>query len=311
MNNIILTICCLTYNHEKYIRKTLEGFLKQKTKYNFRIIVHDDASTDSTQLIINEFTQKYPEKFITIFQKENQYSKGIRIYDNFISPIINTKYIALCEGDDYWCDENKLELQLEYMENNPECSLCIHNTLMISENGESLNKTFNYIGVSKKISIEELIMKSICQTSSYLYRSEYRNVPADLRVPGIGDYPLRLWLALHGAVFYIDRVMSCYRVGVVNSWSLINKTNVDQQVNHNINMINFYNNVNKYTNYKYRRAIQIKIATYEYNNIQITKRYWKIFFNKFYLILFIKQFLPQSIKNILKNFYITKKCNEL
>ena len=303
MKNKILTIFCLTYNHEKYIRKTLEGFVNQKTTFDYNIIIHDDASTDKTQEIINEFVKKYPRKFIIIFQKENQYSKGVDITNKFILPMINSKYIAICEGDDYWCDENKIQLQIEYMESNPNCSLCVHNTLFINENGTSLQKTFNDIGKSTKISVEELIMKNICQTSSYLYKSEFKYLPENFQVPGVGDSPLRLWLALHGEVYYIDKVMSCYRIGGANSWSMSIKRDKDRQVKHNLHMINFYNNVNQYTNYKFCEVIQIKIAMYKYNNIQIKKQYWKIFLNKFYLILFIKQFIPQFIKDIIKPFY--------
>lgn len=307
MKNKILTIFCLTYNHEKFIRKTLEGFVNQKTNFDYNIIIHDDASTDRTQVIINEFVKKYPQKFIIIFQKENQYSKGINIINKFILPIINSKYIAICEGDDYWCDENKIQLQVEYMENNPNCSLCVHNTLLINENGTSLKKTFNDIGKSTNISVEEIILKSICQTSSYVYRSQFKNLPENFQVPGVGDYPLRLWLALHGYVYYIDKIMSCYRCGAINSWSTRVRSSKDRLIKHNLNMINFHNIVNKYTNYRYDRAIQIKIAMYEYSNIQITKQYWKILSNKNCLILFFKQFFPLFIRRIIKRYFINSK----
>ena len=116
-NNIMVSICCITYNQEKFIRQALDGFLMQKTNFKYEIIIHDDASTDNTANIILEYEKKYPDIIKPIYQTENQYSKGKK-------PTLITykaaqgKYIALCEGDDYWIDENKLQLQVDYMEKN-------------------------------------------------------------------------------------------------------------------------------------------------------------------------------------------------
>ena len=113
--NIMVSICCITYNQEKYIKDAIEGFLMQKTNFLFEIIIHDDASTDKTADIIREYQQKYPDKIRTILQKENQYKKGVRnSYTVFKEA--KGKYIAFCEGDDYWIDENKLQKQVNYME---------------------------------------------------------------------------------------------------------------------------------------------------------------------------------------------------
>ena len=99
--DIKVSIICLAYNHEKYIKKTLEGFVNQKTNFHYKIIIHDDASTDSTASIIKEFENKYPELFDCIFQTENQYSKKIDICKQWILPKLVGEYFALCEGDDY------------------------------------------------------------------------------------------------------------------------------------------------------------------------------------------------------------------
>lgn len=82
MEKAKVSICCITYNHEKYIRKTLDGFLMQKTNFNYEIIIHDDASTDGTQDIIKEYQNKYPDIFKLIIQTDNQYSKGKKIFLN-------------------------------------------------------------------------------------------------------------------------------------------------------------------------------------------------------------------------------------
>lgn len=120
----LVTIRCITYNHEPYIRQCLEGFVMQKTTFPFEAIVHDDASTDGTATIIREYAEKYPNIIKPIYETENQYSK----HDGSLSRIMNKhmrgKYIAMCEGDDYWTDPLKLQKQVDLLENNPLASLC-------------------------------------------------------------------------------------------------------------------------------------------------------------------------------------------
>src|SRR5690554_1582208 len=102
----VVSICCITFNHGKFIREALEGFLSQKTNFCFEVLIHDDASTDDTATIIKEYASRFPNIIKPIFQKENQYSKGIRgMNRRFNFPRAKGKYIAMCEGDDYWIDE--------------------------------------------------------------------------------------------------------------------------------------------------------------------------------------------------------------
>lgn len=121
----LVSICCITYNHASFIRQCLDGFLMQKTSFPFEILIHDDASTDGTADIIREYQAKYPEIIKPILQKENQYSKGVSITSLNYERACG-KYIAVCEGDDYWTDPEKLQIQFDYMEKHPECSLCFH-----------------------------------------------------------------------------------------------------------------------------------------------------------------------------------------
>ena len=109
----LVSISCMTYNHAPYIRKCLDSFLLQKTNFPFEIVIHDDASIDGTTAIIEEYTSRYPGIFSTLIQKENQYSKGIRgLSTRFNYPRCRGKYIAVCEGDDYWTDPDKLQKHL-------------------------------------------------------------------------------------------------------------------------------------------------------------------------------------------------------
>lgn len=124
----LISIACITYNHEKYIRRCIEGFLNQKTSFEIEIIIHDDASTDNTANIVKEYADKYPNLILTILQTENKFSEGIKIWPTFVYPRARGKYIAFCEGDDYWTDPLKLQKQSDFLEANPEYSLCSHET---------------------------------------------------------------------------------------------------------------------------------------------------------------------------------------
>lgn len=132
-----VSVFCVTYNHERYIRQCLDSIISQKTNFDFELIVHDDASTDGTSAIIKEYSERYPDKIKSISQKDNQYSKGmIDIPSCFMLSEAKGKYIALCEGDDYWCDQEKLQRQYEAMETNPECGMAVHRSYIAKESGE-------------------------------------------------------------------------------------------------------------------------------------------------------------------------------
>jgi len=138
----LVSIICLAYNHEKYIRQCLDGFVMQKTGFRYEIIIHDDASKDGTTAIIREYAKKYPGLFVTIFQEENQYSKGIPIGKTYMYPLAKGKYIAECEGDDYWTDPYKLQKQVDFMESHPEYVLCCTDAVQLDDNtGELVQMT--------------------------------------------------------------------------------------------------------------------------------------------------------------------------
>lgn len=131
-NMPLVAIKCIAYNHERYIRDTLEGFIKQRTNFPFVAIVHDDASTDKTADIIREYADKYPEIIKPILETENQYSKRDGSLTRVMQEAIDAtgaKYVAFCEGDDYWTDPLKLQKQVDFLEANPDYSMCFHNAV--------------------------------------------------------------------------------------------------------------------------------------------------------------------------------------
>ena len=131
-----VSISCLAYNHEPYISKCLDGFIMQKTDFPFEVLIHDDASTDRTADIIREYEAKYPDIIKPIYQTENKYSKGIGITKTYQFPRAKGKYIAMCEGDDYWTDPLKLQKQVDFLEKNEEYSACFHDIEIVNKDNK-------------------------------------------------------------------------------------------------------------------------------------------------------------------------------
>lgn len=272
MEEIAVSAYCLVYNHEKYLRKCLDGFVMQKTNFKFEVIVHDDASTDHSADIIREYEQKYPEIIKPIYQKENQYSKHVGIIKRFILPKVRGKYLAICEGDDYWSDENKLQLQYERMEQNPDCHFCVHKVTTINEAGAPLDKVYPAVPVKEGRIPTENFMKIIgeqysFQTSSYFLRAEevkayVDNPPEFKKVADVGDVPMTLHFGRLGSVCYIDRAMSCYRMSSIGSWSSRQKADAKKQLAHCISMVKMYDAFNAETGDKYKEALMPRWKEY-------------------------------------------------
>lgn len=140
VGEVCVSVICTAYNQEKYIRDTLDGFLLQKTNFPFEIIIHDDASTDGTAEIIREYAERYPGTIIPIYQTQNLYSQGVPFIFEYIIPKAKGKYIAYCEGDDYWIDSLKLQHQYDFMESHSDYIACGHNVIMVEDDNSLMNR---------------------------------------------------------------------------------------------------------------------------------------------------------------------------
>ncbi len=218
MNDIKVSICCITYNHENYIRQAIEGFLMQKTNFKYEILIHDDASTDNTASIIKEYEAKYPDLIKGIYQKENQHSRGVRILRSFLYPIAQGVYIAWCEGDDFWIDENKLQRQVDFLDTNPEYVACVHRYITVNENSEETNeKTFGYYEQEGKYTLKDFEVNELpSQLASYVARNLF--LKAETAYPDSfdevrlqGDIKLNLYFLEHGDIYRLPNVSSAYR----------------------------------------------------------------------------------------------------
>lgn len=225
-NDIEVSVYCLAYNHGKYIRDALEAFVSQETTFKYEVIVHDDASTDNTADIIREYAEKYPDIIKPIFQTENQYSKGVRISETYIFPLIRGKYIAICEGDDYWTDKNKPQKQVDFLNSHPDYIACTHNTKRIFMNTDE--EEIMYSSQNKEITLKDVSASggAAYHTSSLMYRVCRKNRPRFTTIiKNVGDYPLSIYLALSGRIMFFGEVMSVYRFGAKGSWTLTSGSN--------------------------------------------------------------------------------------
>lgn len=270
-NDVKVSVCCMVYNHEKYLRKCLDGFVMQKTNFAFEVLINDDKSTDSSADIIREYYEKYPDIFVPIFQIENQYSKGVQIIDDILYPIAKGKYIAFCEGDDYWCDENKLQLQYDYMESDPECVMCLHNTVFHYLDGSHKDRLFNNWKTVHILDDDEVFGKTVVHTSSFFIRKEYATCPDFGRDCKSGDFVLRTWLYTIGNLVSLPQVMSVYNYGVENSITTKWRNLAETHVKRDESLIKYLKNLNIFTEYKYNKIIEKEIKLLFFNAICLEK----------------------------------------
>lgn len=236
---ILVSIRCSVYNHEPYLRQCLDGFVMQKTNFAFEAIVHDDASTDKSADIIREYAAKYPNIIKPIYETENQYSKHDGSKRRIMNAAINesAKYIAFCEGDDYWTDPLKLQKQFDFMEANPDYSMCFHNAMIHYQDGRDKDRIFAELEERDYIPVE-LYEKWLVPTASIFARKDiYLQQQPKLNNPKFlyGDNPLIISLAYAGKVHCINEIMSVYRINIGSITLTINK-NIDRVILHHRNM---------------------------------------------------------------------------
>ena len=211
--SLMVTIRCITYNHEPFIRQCLEGFVMQKTDFRFEAVVHDDASTDGTAAIIKEYAEKYPDIIKPIYETENQYSKHDGSLGRIMDDNTHGKYVALCEGDDYWTDPFKLQKQIDFMEANPGYSMYFHNAVIEYYDKIKCPRLFNQLSLSRELSLSEIVNKWMIPTASIIVRTNViHTIPEWKNKIYSGDMTLALWACHKGKVWGSKSVMSVYRV---------------------------------------------------------------------------------------------------
>lgn len=281
MEQPLVTVSCIAYNHEKYIARALDSFLMQKTNFPFEIVIHDDASTDRTAEIIREYAARYPDVIRPMYQTENQYSRGIsNISGAFNFPRARGKYIAMCEGDDYWIDDTKLQRQADYMEAHPECTLCFHAAKIESEDKAMRAREVRPYRHSKICTAEEVIdKKANYPTASLMFPARLGKIlPQWYHDCPVGDVPIHIFMASHGTVYYMDRKMSVYRQGVSVSWSAQMERGdyKENLIRHHNAMKKMFREFAKDTDHRYDKAIKSAFKRMDFLTLLNTKEYGEV-----------------------------------
>lgn len=208
----VVSICCLAYNHEPYIEDALEGFLIQETDFPFEVLIHDDASTDRTPDIIREYEAAYPHIIKPIYQSENQYSKNVRISVTYQYPRAQGKYIAICEGDDYWTAKEKLQIQYDFMESHSDYSMCFHASSVLRDG--IVNKRDLYPQLENRdYTATELFEKWTVPTASIFFSRTTLNYKINREEDFLyGDIKIIEQCAHTAKVYCINKFMSVYRI---------------------------------------------------------------------------------------------------
>lgn len=258
-----VSVLCMVYNHEEFLRNCLDGFVCQETNFPFEIIIHDDKSTDHSADIIREYAEQYPNLFRPIFQKENQYSQGISIFTKYMMPLVRGRYIAFCEGDDYWCDPHKLQRQFDYMENHPECTLCTHNSRFHYLNSEYPDFLFNDWEDVHILTDEEVFQSGTVHTSSYFYRPNQVVYPeyTKNRSYWFKDYITLVISYQFGTVVCLPGVMSVYNAENPHSLTgSIKNKGYSSRIHAMSAILDFLSRFDQETEKKYHEAVTKRAA---------------------------------------------------
>ncbi len=300
MRQPLVSVCVLVYNQVQYLEKCLDSILNQETTFPFEVLVHDDASRDGSTEVIIRYAEEYPGIVIPVIQSENQYSKDRcihRLYREYLYPKARGRYIAYCEGDDYWLTNNKLQRQFEILESNLECPMCLHRVCVVNERGESSGWGYPQNEIKTGVLSSYDFMKGLTDgyffhTTSFMTRYSVitrliENQPQYYSFADVDDVPLLLYFGQLGNVYYINDTMSCYRRNSIGSWTEYQRGNKERIIAHKWKMIDMYRAYDQFTNGEYHELVEhwinnerFMIAEHEHDFVEMDKAVYKVFMNK-------------------------------
>lgn len=260
-----VSVICLTYNHAQWIRDALEGFVAQQVPWPIEVLVHDDASTDGTAEIVREYEERYPELIYAFCEKENVHSRGVVISRDVLYPYIHGEFVALCEGDDYWCDPLKLRKQVEALEAHPEADICAHAARRERPDGKVIyDAPFHRNTV---IPASEVILGGggYVATSSLLCRRAAYMLATPMRDALYNDFTLQIQGSLRGGMVYLRDCMSVYRQGLPGSWSSLHRG--DAHCRYRVLIRNMLRKLDDYTGGEYSEVIGKRIRLYDSDDL--------------------------------------------
>jgi glycosyltransferase involved in cell wall biosynthesis len=259
-NHLKVSVCLITFNHEKFIVQAIESILCQEVKFNYEIIIGEDFSSDKTRSIVIDYQKQYPDKIRLILPEENLGCYGQKIFVQTLQAC-RGEYIALLDGDDYWICSHKLQQQVDYLDNHPECAICFHDVTTIFEDKVGLSQRYNNFEPQELSNIENILKSNFIPTCSTLYRRGlFDEFPEWYNETVCGDWVLHVLNARHGKIGYINKCLGVYRVHRNGLFSSMRKI---QQIEE---AIKFYKLLNEYLNFEYNYIIQSEII-YRYLTI--------------------------------------------
>ena len=279
-----ITVVVMTYNHKDYIKQAIDSILSQTIDVDFDILIHDDCSDDGTYQILLDYQNKHPNKIRIIRQESRKFiSEGFNMMIfNHVVPHINSRYVAYCDGDDYWCDESKLQKQYEFMESHTEYSMCFHSAYQLRPNNDISSKWF--IKREGDIGLEDLINENpgipIATSSLFVKSDVFKDFSVWRKAYAVEDFPLYMTAALEGKIHRLADIMCVYRQFSIGSWSSQNKNDVNRLITHQKNLIVGAKLFDNQTNYKYHDLVNNHIEGCEFRLAQIKRDFKSIFSKK-------------------------------
>ena len=280
---VTITVIVMTYNHKDYIKLALDSILSQKINVDFNILIHDDNSDDGTYEILLNYKKKHPNKIRIVRQESRKFiTEGFnKMILNHVVPFIDSKYVAYCDGDDYWCDDLKLQKQYDFMENHSDYSMCFHCAYQLRPNNDLSSKWF--IKKEGDIGLEDLINENpgvpVATSSIFLKSDVFKDFSEWRKAYPVEDLPLYMTAALSGKIRRLKDIMCVYRQFSVGSWSSQNKDNIKRLVSHQENLIRASSFFDEKTNYEFHNLVLNHIEGCEFR-IAILKRDFKVIFQK-------------------------------
>lgn len=260
-----VSVICMVYNQKEYIEQMLRSVITQKTDFKFEVIVHDDCSIDGTSEIIKKYEKKYPDIIKPIYETENKYSQGVDIVMGLCIPRSKGKYIAICEGDDYWNDDRKLQRQFDILEQHLELDMCVCRADEINGENDSFIQEIRPKEKDCILSAEEIILGGgrYVATATHFYRRElFENMLPFERIMNF-DYTNQIKGALRGGIYYIDSCMAVYRRAVYGSWTVRIEKDMEKREQHRKLEISMLKQLDIDTNKKYHQTIIKRLKAYE------------------------------------------------
>lgn len=270
---IRVSIVCNCYNHEKYLRKCLDGFVSQVADFEYEVLINDDASTDNSPAIIKEYQEKYPDVIKPIYQTVNQYSQDVSITKVFQYPRVSGEYVAFCEGDDYWTDPRKLQKQVDALDAHPEVDICAHKAAAF-QNGE-FHHSLGPDMESGIIPIRDVILGGggFVATNSLFFRASLIQKKYRFREMCGIDYTMQIKGALRGGMLYLSDSMSVYTFMAQGSWTSKMKKDPGVLTRHVDRTIEMLTVLNEETQNVYDDAISERIRQLRFYKARITHNY--------------------------------------